>query len=217
MADMVQLQRLTGMRPAELCIVRPVDLDRTSETWLYRPHKHKTQHHGRDRVIPLGPKAQVILVKYLARDAEAFCFRPVDSEAKRRAAQNADRKTPLSCGNRPGTNRVRRPNRIPGDHYETASYRRAINRACDRAYPHPTLARVRRGTLTADQRTELAEWQGTHRWAPNQLRHSAATEVRRRFGLEAAQVILGHSQANITEVYAERDIAKGIDVARAIG
>ena len=37
------------------------------------------------------------------------------------------------------------------------------------------------------------------------------------YGLEAAQVILGHSQANITQVYAERDLAKGVEVAKLIG
>jgi hypothetical protein len=41
--------------------------------------------------------------------------------------------------------------------------------------------------------------------------------VRREHGLEAAQVILGHSKADITQVYAERDLSKGLQVARAIG
>jgi site-specific recombinase XerC len=71
--------------------------------------------------------------------------------------------------------------------------------------------------LTADQLAELNAWQKQHHWAPKQLRHAAATEIRRQFGLEAAQVILGHSQANVTQVYAERDIARGIEVAREIG
>jgi hypothetical protein len=34
---------------------------------------------------------------------------------------------------------------------------------------------------------------------------AAATEIRRRFGLEAAQVILGHERMNTTEIYAESD------------
>ena len=41
--------------------------------------------------------------------------------------------------------------------------------------------------------------------------------MRREFGLEAAQVILGHSQANVTQVYAERDLRADVEVARAIG
>jgi hypothetical protein len=30
-------------------------------------------------------------------------------------------------------------------------------------------------------------------------------------------VILGHSKADVTQIYAERDIAKGVEVARLIG
>lgn len=54
-------------------------------------------------------------------------------------------------------------------------------------------------------------------WTPNQLRHSAATEIRKRFGLEAAQVAMGHAQANITQLYAERDLNLAAEVMRNIG
>jgi len=54
-------------------------------------------------------------------------------------------------------------------------------------------------------------------WHPNQLRHTKATEVRRLFGLEAAQVTLGHAHAKITEVYAKRDTRLPADIARRIG
>jgi integrase len=216
-ADMVRLQRLTGARPAEICILRPRDVDRSGDVWHYRPTSHKTQHHGRDRVILLGPKSQDVLLRYLARDAEAFCFRPCDSEAKRLAERHADRKTPLCCGNRPGTNRKRKPRKAPGDCYTTDSYRRSIAYACDKAFPHPTLGSVPRRKLPAAQLAELSKWQSDHRWAPNQLRHAAATEVRREFGLEAAQILLGHSAADITQIYAERDMTKGVEVALAIG
>ncbi len=54
-------------------------------------------------------------------------------------------------------------------------------------------------------------------WSPNQLRHAAATRVRAEFGLEAAQVILGHSKADVTQVYAERDMRLGVEVARQVG
>jgi integrase len=216
-ADMVRAQRHTGARPAEVCLLRPCEIDRSSEVWQFRPSEDKTQHRGRERTILIGPKAQAILLRYLARDSTEYCFQPVDSEEKRRAAQHQLRTTPLSCGNRPHSNRVLRPKRRPGRRYTTASYRRAITRACDKAFPHPTLGEIARRELTPEQLTELKAWQSEHRWAPNQLRHAAATEVRRQFGLEAAQVILGHSQANVTQVYAERDMARGIEVARAIG
>lgn len=189
--DMVRLQRTTGMRPAELCMLRPCDVERTGSVWLYRPESHKTQHHGKDRVVLIGPKGQGILLKYLARAADDYCFRPCDSEAKRRAAQHDARQTPMNQGNRPGTNQVSSPQRPPGEKYTTNSYRRAIHRGCDKA--------------------------GIPRWSPNRLRHSAATEIRRDFGLEAAQIVLGHSSADVTQVYAERDLQLGLRIAEKIG
>jgi integrase len=58
---------------------------------------------------------------------------------------------------------------------------------------------------------------GVPHWHPNQLRHTHATEVRRRFGLEAAQVMLGHARADVTQVYAERDLALATKVAAEMG
>lgn len=190
-ADMVRLQRLTGMRPAEVCLLRPADLNQTCDVWTYRPVSHKTEHHGKRRVVFIGPKAQEILSGYLTRGSTEFCFCPKESEAKRRAEQRANRKTPLGQGNGPGTNRKAQPKWRAGGRYSTDTYRRAVQRACVRA--------------------------GVGKWSPNQLRHAAATEIRKKFGLEAAQVILGHSAANVTEIYAERDQSKGADVARSVG
>ncbi len=190
-ADMIRLQRLTGARPGEVCILRPCDVDTTSDVWSYRPESHKTQHHGRERVIFVGPKAQDVLRPYLLRDKEVYCFSPADSERKRRAEQHEQRVTLLSCGSKPGSNRKRSPKRSAGDCYTNDSYRRAIHRAC----------------LNND----------IPKWAPNQLRHTAGTEVRRLYGLEGAQVVLGHSQANITQVYAERDHQKAADIMREVG
>lgn len=54
-------------------------------------------------------------------------------------------------------------------------------------------------------------------WSPNRLRHSFATRVRKAHGLEAAQVLLGHAKADVTQVYAERDLARAEAVALEIG
>ncbi len=216
-ADMVRLQRLTGMRPAEVCLLRPCNVGRNDDVWIYKPSTHKSEHHGKARTIFIGPQAQDVLLRYLARSADEYCFRPCDSEAKRLAAKSANRVTPLSCGNRPGTNRKRNPAKAPGSCYTTHSYRRAIHYACDKAFPHNELGSIVRDSMTLGERAALKGWQSDHRWSPNQLRHAAATEVRKQFGLEAAQIILGHSAANVTQVYAERDMAKGLEVARQIG
>ena len=54
-------------------------------------------------------------------------------------------------------------------------------------------------------------------WHPNCIRHSFATEVRRQFGLEHAQVALGHSRADVTQIYAEADLNLARQVAVALG
>ena len=190
-ADMVQLQRLSGMRPEEVCMIRPVDIDRSGDVWSYVPRTHKMEHKDRQRKIYFGPQAQAILTPYLLRGEDQVCFVP-----KRKGA----------------------------DEYSTRSYRDAIHRAGDITFPTPSpLAKRPKETLakwnerlTDNQKKEIAEWQSQHRWSPNQLRHAAATEIRKRFGLEAAQVTLGHSNANITQIYAERDSAKAIEVMREV-
>ena len=205
--DMVRLQRLCGCRPGEVCMIRPCDVDTSGEVWLYQPESHKTEHHGHGRIICLGPKAQDVLRPYLLREKTAYCFSPAESERKRRAANHEARKTPLSCGNRPGTNRKRKPKKNPGDRYDACSYRRAIHRAVD----------------LANQKRQNAVKQGgpqprrLPRWSPNRLRHAAATEIRKQFGLEAAQVALGHRQADVTQIYAERNLTLAAEVARKIG
>jgi len=216
-ASMVRLQRLTGMRPQEVCGMRPCDINRSTDVWTYRPESHKTEHQGRERIITIGPKAQNILRRYLARDANMHCFRPCDSEAKRLAARGLARKTPENCGNRTGSNRVKEPKRKAGKKYSTPSYRKAIHRACDKAFPHPELGRSKQPWMSEKQVEELMRWQSQHRWSPNQLRHAAATEIRQNHGLEAAQAVLSHANADTTQIYAERDLGKAMDVARAMG
>jgi integrase len=71
--------------------------------------------------------------------------------------------------------------------------------------------------LTAEQRTELRAWHRAHAWHPHQLRHSAATEIRKRFGIEAAQHVLGHATLNVTEIYAEKNSEAARQIAAAIG
>lgn len=209
-ADMVRVQRLTGMRPSEVCMMRPIDIDRSRAVWEYRPRSHKTQHHGRHRAIFIGPRARDIVLRYLEREANAHCFRPCDSEEKRRAAVHAARQTPLSCGNVPGSNRVKRKRRRPpGEFYTPRSNHQAVRKACLKAFPVP-------GELDGDAQATKA-WRSEHRWFPNRLRHSAATEIRKHHGLEAAQVVLGHSKADVTQIYAEPDYDLAASVAEAIG
>lgn len=200
-ADLVRFQRLVGCRPTEACIVRPCDVDRSDEVWCYTPSSHKTEHHNRRRTVFIGPRAQDVLRPYLLRDATSYCFCPADSEKKRLAALHEQRKTPLSCGNRPGRNRKRKPKKQPGELYTNDTYNRAVRRAVDAA-----------NKARAENKLPPLPY-----WSPNRLRHAARTEIRKQFGLEAAQVVLGHSKAQITEVYAERDQGLALRVVGQIG
>ena len=75
--------------------------------------------------------------------------------------------------------------------------------------------------LPSAEREELKAkaraWREQHCWHPHQLRHTAATEIRREFGIEAAQVVLGHASLNVTEVYAERNRKLAEKVMQQLG
>jgi integrase len=196
-ADMVRFERLTGCRPSEVCLVRPGDVDRSGEVWVYRPHSHKGEHHDKDRTIFIGPKAQDVLRPYLLRPADAYCFSPAECVAKLRAQQRAGRKTKVQPSQ--SARRKCQPQRAPGSRYTRDSYRCAVERA---------VAKANKGR-SDDNRLP--------HWHPNQLRHAVGTDIRRRFGLEAAQVILGHAEADVTQIYAERDWSLAAEVMRKIG
>jgi integrase len=106
-----------------------------------------------------------------------------------------------------------------------SSYDHAVMGACDAAFPPPApLARLGGETkkewlarLGPDGWAEVKRWRHAHRWRPNQLRHTKATELRRECGLDAARAVLGHRSPQITEVYAEIDLAKAAQVMEKLG
>ena len=182
---------------------------------------HKTEHHEHDRIIFIGPKAQEVLRAYLLRAADAYCFSPAESKKQWLEARHAARKTPLSYGNAPGTNRKSRPKRQPKVRYTKDGYNRAIQRGCEAAFGIPKELRRISKKLPINEKERLqaaaAEWRVKNCWSPNQLRHSAGTDIRRQFGLEGAQVVLGHAKADVTQVYAERNAALAATIMQKIG
>lgn len=218
---MVQLQRLTGARPNEICQIRPYDIDRSKKEWCYRPASHKTQHHGKSRQIFLGPKAQAILAPYIERDEMAYCFSPSESKDIQKASRTAKRVTPANAGTKAGDKKKRWPKRPAGTCFTSFTYRRAITRACEKAFGMPKDLRRARRNETPDQKAtrqaKAAKWRDANCWAPNQLRHAAATEIRELYGLEHVQVALGHAKANTSEIYAEKNAKLARQVAKEIG
>lgn len=204
-ADMVQLQRLLGCRPGELVQLRPCDIDRSGNVWVYTPQRHKNDYRGKPRRIPVGPRAQTILKSYLVRAAEVPCFSPAESEGQRKAELRERRKTRVQPSQR--CRKKPKPKKQPGNAYTVSSYRRVIERAADKAD-----AQAHR-----EQPEVKAEKRLVSRWHPHQLRHLAATTIRAEYGIEASQCVLGHAKLNATEIYAARDMDKAMQVALAIG
>src|SRR5262245_28365654 len=65
---MVEVGRFTGMGLGDACRLTFGEVDRCGVLCPYRPTQHKTTHHGKDRVIPLGPRARTALVAFLVGD-----------------------------------------------------------------------------------------------------------------------------------------------------
>lgn len=203
---MVDLQLLTGMRPGEVVALRAGDIERAKDAWIYRPQGHKTEHFGRERRVLLGPKAREILEPWLVRYPTGFLFAPDRAELARHKLQRKNRKTKLWPSHK---NRKRAPvPRLFRDHYSTGSYARAIAYGCQKFNENEAEAARKRG----DEKEPVAI-----EWSPNQLRHTAATRIRREFGLEMARVVLGHSSAVTTEIYAEIDLGKAAAVMAKFG
>jgi integrase len=241
---MVQLQRFSGCRPSEVRLMRAGDLDCSRDPWMYRPSIHKMAYLGRDRTIPLGPRAKTVLEEFLrdgrpipngvgmldvtkapARIAMAkayhvagrldeakmlrdlacpivivtgrvlhpewFLFSPAQAREERFAAMRAERKSKVQPSQQCRRKRAVELERHVGDVFTGDGYASTIRRACVRA--------------------------GVAAWKPNQLRHLRATEIRAMYGLEAAQVVLGHAKADVTQHYAERDQSLAAKVAAEIG
>ncbi len=197
LVDMLQLHAIVGMRPGDLVIMRPGDIDRSDDVWVYRPASHKNEWRGQHLAYAIGPRAQKILAPYLEnRKPHVPCFQPAVTRKQRQEIVHAKRKTKRT--NQATKRLIKRPMKIK-DHYTTQSYGRAIRRAAER--------------LTKDDREAFL---ALH-FAPNRLRHTKATELRASHGIEAARVALGHSNISTTLIYAEADLAKAKAIALESG
>jgi integrase len=197
LADMVRLQLETGMRPGELVIMRAIDIDRSGPVWLYRPAAHKTQHHGHERSIPIGPKGQEIVKRHLKPNIEAYLFSPAASVAEFRARQRQERKSKVAPSQQ--DRRKKHPRKKPGDRYTTRTYGATLQQA------------IERHNRKAPPERQLP------RWHLHQLRHLRALELKREFGLDVARAVLGHKSPVIAEHYATLDVAAAAQAMAKLG
>lgn len=191
---MVTVQRHSGMRPTEVCELKGADILRESDVWTYSPPKHKNAWRRKKRIVYLGPACQRALSPFLSVDPDEYIFSPRRAIKSQRKKLSGSRTTPLNQGDRIGyskrTREGRKAKRQPGIKYTSASYRRAIQRACDVA--------------------------GIKRWTPYQIRHSKAQEVRAEYGIEGASAALGNS-IDAAQIYAERNAKLAKELARKCG
>lgn len=198
-AAMIRLQMVTGMRSGELSIMRTCDLDTSGKLWTYKPSSHKTEHHGHEKVIYLGPKAQDILKPWLKSDLQSYLFSPRESKEAWYVEKRLARKSKVPPSQAART-RKRNPKKRLRDFYSSAAYHHAVEQGIAKA-----------NELITDDALKIPHWH------PHQLRHNAATRLRKEYGIEAARVVLGHRSAAITEVYAEIDHAKAADIMLQVG
>lgn len=188
----IQVMRHTGMRPGEVCRMTLAQIDRTGDTWVYRPAEHKTAHHGKTRAVPLGPNARAVILAHLqgrSLDPSEPLFSPRRQREERFARMRANRKSKVQPSQ---TDRKKaKPKKAPREHYSQDSITHAVRMGAKKA--------------------------NVEHWHPYQLRHAYGTRVRKEHGLEAAQVLLGHARADVTQVYAERNTALAVEVAAKIG
>ena len=192
--DLVRFLAVTGCRPGEGCIIRARDIgDDERLGRVYRPSRHKTEHHGHRRDVPLGEAAMHVLRPYLdaAPAPDAYLFRPASSGRGRYCPTSLNRAVARACD-------------------------AAFPPPAPLARRDGESAAARDARLTASQRKALAEWRSAHRWHLNQLRHTKLTDVRARASLDAAQVVAGHATRRMTERYAALS-ADPLDVDAALG
>lgn len=122
-------------------------------------------------------------------------FSPAQAVRERMAALREARKTPVQPSQIDRSNPAAA--RVPGEAWDPCAYTRTISRACARA--------------------------NVEGWGSNRLRHAFATEVRRKFGLEATRAVLGHSTgARITDRYSfdaieDEIVGKAAPAVEALG
>ena len=135
-ATMIQLQMLTGMRACEVAIMRPRDIDRSGDVWIYAPNKHKTDYLEQEKFVPLGLKSQKLIRPFLERSDDEYLFSPREAETwrneNRALHRKPDRKTKVyPCELRARERRKlasskRKSKRPKRARYDTDAYRRAI-------------------------------------------------------------------------------------------
>jgi integrase len=193
-AAMVEIMRYSNCRAEDVVMMRPCDLSMESAVWEYRPASHKNQWREETssihkRIVHLGPRCQLTLRPFLGRPADAYLFSPQEARAEyqtQRAARRKTKRTPSEFKRERKAN----PQRVPKCHYSVNTFQQTVRRTCQKL--------------------------GLPVWTVLQVRHSRATEVRERYGLEGAAASLGDT-VEAAQIYAEKNRLLAQKIAREFG
>ncbi len=187
--DMVVIQRLSGMRPSELFQLRPCDIEKDGEVWIYTPQKAKSDRFGKKRFVGLGKVEQKILAERIrkVRNDEPV-FQPIHAVMERYKRKLDGRS-------------VRQLRKM----YTKDSYRRAVKRGLERAERHGV--KIQHWTpyqLRHSAATELSI----------QLGREAAGVM---LGHASANVTAGYDHSDrekVRKLVAERDVTAGTGLVK---
>ena len=197
---MVMIQRMTGMRPSELCAMTVGDIDKTRVPglWHYVPKRQKTEEYIGAVPIPLGLPEQTLLAPYLEnKTGDAAVFSPRTAVAEWNAKRRDNRKTKMPPSQQErNQQRAENPADHIGEFYDRNSYRKAVGHA------------IRKGNKVLPQDQKIPKW------SPYQLRHAQATALEKEGGLDVAQAVLRHTSTATTRRYAHGQLAIAESMAR---
>ncbi len=156
---MIELQRCSGMRPTEVCVMRTIDINMTGRIWEYRRSKTRWSITTGNESSSLGPKPS-------------------------RFSRSGSSPTSRRSSSLPGK-RWRNTGRISGRSARPpSSPRRRAARSRGRSARPAIVTPIE---ATPGRSARHASRPSVPHWAPNQLRHLVGTKVRKEMGLEAAR------------------------------
>jgi len=209
--DIVQVQRLAGMRPSEVLRMKPEEIDMKGFTtpegldiWLYTPGTNKNTWREKNnageyvRIIALGKPEQDIILPRLVGKADAdHIFSPKDAVLEYLALRAAKRKSKVQPSQIKRQERnAKKPKRRDRDSYDKDSYNRAVKRAI----------------ILANR--QLPDSEKIPHWTPYQLRHAAITGITLQTGsLDIARAVAGQKTISVTQGYNHADTKIAIEQA----
>jgi len=212
--DMVQVQRLAGMHPSEVCRMKPGEIDTDFTTpddvviWMYTPGTHKNSWREKKqkgeyvRIIPLGkPEQGIIAPRLVGKSDTDYIFSPKDTMKERYERDAAKRKSKVQPSQiKRKEQNAKKPKRKDKDFYIRDSYNRAIQRTITAANKH------------------LPDSEQIPHWTPYQLRHTAVSELTLQNGLDVARAVAGQKSLSVTQGYSgvRQKLARGIRYERVL-